>query len=117
MDLLKKVSQQFHTPVMSNGERYALCPITTTDEVVVTLAKVNKDLPPGKSVSLTTLLSGAIEEFSLGGSEAGGHDILISKQFPWEKEEAKPEKKKYSGIWCRIDENVDMRALVLEAHS
>lgn len=100
MEFEKKISQQMYTPKMANGERYALCPITTTDEVVVNLPELEID--PGTnpaSITLTTLFSGKVDGFSLGGS--GGTDILKASAYPVDEQSALPKKKRHSGIWFK----------------
>ena len=100
MEFEKKISQQMYTPKMANGERYALCPITTTDEVVVNLPEIEID--PGTnpaSITLTTLLSGKVDGFSLGGG--GGTDILKANVYPADEQSQLPMKKRHTGIWFK----------------
>ena len=114
MEFEKKISQQMYTPKMANGERYALCPITTTDEVVVNLPELEID--PGTSpasITLTTLLSGKVDGFSLGGG--GGTDILKASAYPVDEQNALPIKKRHTGIWFKspaYDDDNDLKAKV-----
>lgn len=103
VELTHKVSQLMKTPVMADGKRYMLAPITTTDEVIVDIPELKNSFPPGiKAISLTTLLSGKIDGFTLGGG-GSAQSLMIAEKFPHIEQLKLKKEKRYKGIWAKTD--------------
>lgn len=104
VELTHKVSQLMKTPVAADGKRYILAPITTTDEVIVDIPELKNSLPPGvKAISLTTLLSGKIDGFTLGGGGGNAQSLMVAEKFPHVEQLKLKKEKRYKGMWAKTD--------------